>query len=298
MDLQDFFQNKEFIQVISHELKGGVLSKASFGKKEVYYILRKKRNFRIAEFLPFGLYFPSNIALNGSMITKLIDENNFSQVTFNENPLSKNLDNIKSELINLGFKVFKRQTHILFLDQDLDNIVKTKFNKTRQKHIKRYQKNNLVQVFNTNEPIYYKKYYSIYQNSIKRWGDHNTGYSKTLIENLSLVSNIKLWVAEYQGEMIAGMIVLYSNEGVFDWLAAASINEENKKLYGAVAVQFEVIKHACKNNYKYVNMGASIKLSGVKNFKDSWGAEEITYNSYVYTKKLFGMLKAISNFIR
>jgi lipid II:glycine glycyltransferase (peptidoglycan interpeptide bridge formation enzyme) len=145
-------------------------------------------------------------------------------------------------------------------------------------------------VFSTTDPDYFNKYYYIYKNSLERWDSPHRGYSKDFFNDLSHVENLRLWVAEYKSEMIAGMITLYSKEGVFDWLAAALLNDHYKKLYGAVAVQYEVIKHATENNYKYVNMGASLNLDGVKNFKDTWGAEQVKYHSFVYTKTFLRVL--------
>ena len=297
MGLNDFFQNKELIQILSDELRGRSASYI-FENREILYVVQNVKGFNIAEFLPFGLYFPSNIKVNSSLITELIENHSYSKIIINENPLSNNISSIKTDLLKSGFNIHPKETHVLFLNQKIETIVKNKFNDTRQKHIKRYLKNNHIRVFNTQDPAYFARYISIYNDSIKRWGDSLPGYSKTMIENLYRVPNIKLWVAEYQGEMIAGMIVFYSDEGVFDWLAAASIDDTNKKLYAAVAVQYEVIRHACENNYTYVNMGASEKLPGVMNFKNSWGAEVIKYNSYIYEKLLFRAVKAIRHFIK
>ena len=286
-DFQDYFQNKELIQAIIREVKGGSLRKATFGKNEVLYTVQNLKSFTIAEFLPMGLYFPSDIPLTKEMLEKFIKDHSYSQITINENPLSRNLKNLKPDLEKLKFKTIDRSAQILFLDQDLDTIFKSRFNATRQKHIKRYQKNNDINVFSTTDPDYFDKYYDIYKDSLERWNSPHKGYSKPFFNDLAHVENLKLWVAEYKGEMIAGMITLYNGEGVFDWLAAALLNEKYKKLYGAVAVQYEVIKHAAENNYKYVNMGASVNLQGVKNFKDTWGAESVDYHSFVYAKAFF-----------
>lgn len=289
-DFQDYFQNKELIQAIIKEMKGGSLKKATFGKNDVLYAVQKLKSFTFAEFLPMGLYFPSDTPITGEMVENLINDNAFSQITINENPLSRNLKSIKHDLKRLKFKTIDRSAHILLLDQDLDTIFKTRFNATRQRHIKRYQKNSDLRVFSTSNPDYFNKYYFIYKDSLTRWGNQHEGYSKDFINNLVKVKNLKLWVTEYKGEMIAGMITLYNKEGVFHWLAAALLKDKYKKLYGAVAVLYEVIKHAVENNYKYINMGASVNLEGVKNFKETWGAKSVDYHTFVYTKTFLRVL--------
>ena len=297
-DFQDYFQTKELIQAIIEEINGGSLRSAAFGKNEVLYAVQKLKSFTLAELLPMGLYFPSDTPITKEMVENLINDNAFSQITINENPLSRNLKRIKPELEKLRFKTIDRNAHILFLDQDLGAIFKTRFNKTRQKHIKRYQRNSDLCVFSTTNPDYFNKYYFIYKDSLARWGNPHKGYSNVFFNNLIKVENLKLWVAEYKDEMIAGMFTLYGKEGVFDWLAAALLNEDYKKLYGAVAVQYEVIKHAAENNYKYVNMGASVKLDGVKSFKNSWGAELVEYHSFVYTKTFLRVLLYMRQFFK
>ena len=297
-DFQDYFQNKKLIQAIIRESRGGSLKIASFGKNEVLYSVKKIRSFTLAELLPMGLYFPSEIPITIKMVERLLEENAYSQITINENPLSSNLKSIKPDLVRHKFKTINRSAHILFLDQDLDTIFRNRFNATRQKHIKRYQKNADLHVFSTSSPEYFDKYYSIYKDSLDRWNKKHKGYSKTFFNDLVQIENLKLWVAEYKGEMIAGMITLYNKEGVFDWLAAALLNEKYKKIYGAVAVQYEVIKHAVENNYKYVNMGASLDLGGVKNFKDTWGAETVNYHSFVYTKTSLKLLLYVRRLLK
>jgi lipid II:glycine glycyltransferase (peptidoglycan interpeptide bridge formation enzyme) len=107
-----------------------------------------------------------------------------------------------------------------------------------------------------------------------------------------------MWVAEFEGKVISAMICIYHEDHVFDWLAASIINEDLKKLYAPVAVQFEVIRHAAENGLNYVNMGASVNLSGVSDFKDSWGASE--HETFTFNKQsaLFKVSKKIINNIK
>lgn len=64
-------------------------------------------------------------------------------------------------------------------------------------------------------------------------------------------------------------------------------------MYAPVAVQYEVIRNAAESGLKYVNMGASVNLAGVSDFKDSWGASE--HKTYTFNKqaRLFKIAKKI-----
>jgi lipid II:glycine glycyltransferase (peptidoglycan interpeptide bridge formation enzyme) len=107
------------------------------------------------------------------------------------------------------------------------------------------------------------------------------------------VPGIYIWVAEYEGEMLSGMICFYHKQSVFDWLAASIINDDVKKMYPAVAVQYEVIRHACENGYSFVNMGASKDLNGVSEFKDSWGANAQKTYTFIRRGGVFAAIKRI-----
>ena len=182
--------------------------------------------------------------------------------------------------------------HVVDTKRPIDEIINN-FNSTRKKHIKRYQKLGKINVFQTKESYYFEEYYNLYIDSVNRWGIDSIGYSKELIANLNSVPGISMWVAEFENKVISAMICIYHSDHVFDWLAASIINDDVKKLYAPVAVQFEVIRHASELGLKYVNMGASVNLAGVSDFKDSWGASE--YETYTFRKqsRLFQASKKI-----
>lgn len=182
--------------------------------------------------------------------------------------------------------------HIVDTNRPIEDIINN-FNSTRKKHIKRYQKLGKINVFQTKESFYFEEYYKLYIDSVNRWGIENTGYSKEFIASLNSVPGISMWVAEFENKVISAMICIYHSDHVFDWLAASIINDDMKKLYAPIAVQFEVIRNASELGLNYVNMGASVNLAGVSDFKDSWGASE--YETYTFRKqsRLFHASKKI-----
>lgn len=298
VDIELNIDTNQFVEFVKEDYplsKNIVFNLNSKSYNALYF---KKLNFDYFEILPHGLYI-EEIELNEiEELLILISEKKHSFIKLNLNPF-KNYYN--EDLLKLSnkykFEILKYNCHLLKTDKDLSEIFNN-FNDTRKKHIKRYEKAGIVKVFATNEKEYFDKYYYLYEDSMKRWGVSNSGYSKELILNLHKVNGIKMWVAEVNGEMISGMICLYYKNGVFDWLAATIINDEYKKLYPAIAVQYEVIKDACKRGLKYVNMGASDNLNGVSDFKDSWGAELYETISFSKTSFMFKNYRKISNFIK
>jgi predicted CopG family antitoxin len=259
-------------------------------------IIKKKFVYHFS--LPFGLYTTCNESVSTSEIINRMAQEKSDNLTINFSPFSSLSYSDAAKIAKKNKCVLSINTcHVLDTNRSIEKIIDG-FNSTRKKHIKRYQNAGLVNVFQTKEPYYFEEYYKLYLDSVIRWGEKRTGYNKALIDNLHSVPGIRMWVAEYKGKVISAMICIYHNDHVFDWLASSIINDEYKKLYAPVAVQFEVICHASKTGLKYVNMGASVNLSGVSDFKDSWGASECETFSFNKQSALFKVSKKIINNIK
>ena len=50
------------------------------------------------------------------------------------------------------------------------------------------------------EPIYFSRYFALYEDSVERWGT-KTAYEKKFLERLHEVPGIYIWVAEKEGEV-------------------------------------------------------------------------------------------------
>lgn len=289
----EIFDPFSFVRYVSLNEKNAKTEIIRLADIEVPVLSFNKGFFKYGSVLPFGLY--SNVK-STEQLTFLLDDlklRKFDTMTLNIEPFSDiNADSASKLAIEKGYKLSMNQCHVLNTNRNIEEIIES-FNSTRKKHIKRYQKAEQITIFQTNDPIYFEKYYSLYLDSIIRWGSKSIGYDREFIKGLYTVPGIKMWVAEHEGKMISGMICIYYQKHVFDWLAASIINEKVKKMYAAVAIQFEVIKHASECGLEYVNMGSSVNLNGVSDFKDSWGAQE--YNTFTFNKQslIFRLLKII-----
>ncbi|MBI5541117.1 MAG: GNAT family N-acetyltransferase [Bacteroidia bacterium] len=288
------FHTPDFISLIAKEYNNAEIIGWIVDEIKIYGIVTKYKIFSQLYILPFGLYIPELSTDSFNNFIKVIESEltNYDYIIINNSPFSK-----KSFSEYFDSKLFKfnnNHCYILELDKPLVDIVKS-FSDTRQKHIKRIIKKNALNIFQTNEKIYFEKYIELYKDTLARWGESTPAYSFELIESLHKVDNIKLWVAEYEGKMLSGMICFYGENTVFDWLAATIINDEFKKLYPAIAVQYAVIEHAHNQGLSCVNMGACDNLDGVKDFKLSWNVKELTYQTLVYQTKTFKALKKIQH---
>lgn len=280
-------KHKSDAKLFTQEIEGG----------EYTFLIERKGPFTYTVNLPFGLYLGTS--RKTALIHLLIAAKRLksSQLTLNFGP-DVELDEPSVEKIakDQGFDLLINKCHMLDTQRHIDDIFGD-FNSTRKKHIRRYQKAHEIQVFKTRDVKYFKEYFVLYKDSANRWGT-SMAYSQDFIEGLVDVPGIFMWVAVKNGDMLSGMICMYYEDHVFDWLAASIINTEVKKLYAAAAVQYEVIKDASERGMKWVNMGASKNLEGVSDFKDSWGAEE--RNTYTFMKRsfIFGIMKKLYGIIR
>lgn len=285
-----YFNSEIFLNYLTGFIKKSSVLSVGESNQNILFFKLKKRGFTYSYNLPFGLY-PEKFSLMEIEYTlKELNNQSFSQFTINIGPgIIRDKNDAQRMALKYGYNFNEYCCHIIETNRPLDEIFNG-FSSTRKKHIKRYQKAGVLNIFRTKEAKYFQEYFKLYEMSAARWGSKTT-YSKELISGLYKVPGVYIWVAELNGEMLSAMICFYYRESVFDWLAASIINDDVKKLYAAVAVQYEVIRHASEGGYSYVNMGASLNLEGVSDFKDSWGAVEKKTYTFIKRKGIFALIK-------
>ncbi len=116
-------------------------------------------------------------------------------------------------------------------------------------------------------------YYGVYQDSLRRWGDSATSnYRWEIFEEMSRRSSgqIKLWLAEHEGQVIAGCICLYSPKHVVYWHGAALESAFN--LRPTTLLLREIIRDCCNRGANWFDFNPSGGHEGVKAFKSHFGA--------------------------
>ena len=121
------------------------------------------------------------------------------------------------------------------------------------------------------------EYCDVYNESIARWKDRKifsgVKYDQRLFEILHQLdpSLRKLWIADLNGKVIAGILCFYWNKHAVAWNGAGLSGyfhcRPNNLLYQ------HAIEHACKNNYHWFDCNPSGGLEGVSNFKQGLGAK-------------------------
>jgi lipid II:glycine glycyltransferase (peptidoglycan interpeptide bridge formation enzyme) len=120
-------------------------------------------------------------------------------------------------------------------------------------------------------------YYQLYEDSLKRWGVKQTSFYRWSLFNLMFIrqsSNIQLWLAIYEDQIIAGALCFYSKTHVVYWHGSAL--SDYFKFRPVNLLMYEIIYDACQHDYHWFDFNPSSGHEGVKAFKRSFGTQELS----------------------
>jgi len=126
-----------------------------------------------------------------------------------------------------------------------------------------------------------EQYYEIYQQTLTRWGDQaGEAYPLEFFFNLYAQkdSGVLFRLAEAEGRMIAGVVLLVWNKKVVYWHGCAL--QEYFRHYPNNLLHASVIEWGCRSGLDAYDMGPSMGLEGVIKFKESFGARRVHFKAY------------------
>jgi len=121
----------------------------------------------------------------------------------------------------------------------------------------------------------WKEYYSVYQDSLMRWGSRaSSRYDWPFFELCASQESpwVRLWLARFDHKVIAGALCFYSPRHVVYWHGAALA--DHFRLRPVHWLLHEAIRHACESGYEWFDFNPSGGHAGVAAFKKSFGATE------------------------
>lgn len=174
------------------------------------------------------------------------------------------------------FKTKKDFTQIIKLRKDEEKIWEN-YKYSNRKQIKKAKRSGVVcrEAKNIDE---WKKYYFIYQEAIKRWGDKATSsYPFSLFENMFKARNpnIKLWLVIYDGKIVGGNLNFYHNKHCVEW--HASFLSDYFKYGIRNFLVHSIILDANAKDYKYYDFNPSGGHEGTMRFKEAFGPEKLPF---------------------
>ncbi|MEI6126540.1 MAG: GNAT family N-acetyltransferase [Pseudomonadota bacterium] len=170
-------------------------------------------------------------------------------------------------------------THVVDLGPEFESIAK-RFSRGQKSNINQGRRKGIAV-----RPALHVKdiecYYDMYEKTVKRWGDKAAKpYPQELFFSLFLQKDphVRFWLAELDGRVIAGAIVLSWNKNIIYWHGCAL--QEYFKCYPNNVLHAAILEWGCKNGFQFYDMGPSMELEGVVKFKESFGARKVSFKSY------------------
>ena len=136
-------------------------------------------------------------------------------------------------------------------------------------------------------------YYGLLEESAKRWGLSAPHLPRSIFDAVLEFGgdDVEVWIARYEGEAIAGGVMLYGSEEAFFWSAA--MRAEHSSLRPSNLLNAEMIKASVERGMKWYNLGASEGLGGVERFKESLGAELVDYTTLSWKSSVYRQYQRI-----
>lgn len=122
----------------------------------------------------------------------------------------------------------------------------------------------------------WRAYHRVYQDSLRRWGNQQAeGYSRRLFDILCArrSSHIQLWLARRGEEIVSGNVIFHAQRHAVYWLGATL--EQHLTSGVAKLLMSNIIEDACRRGFSWFDFNPSATLSGVKFFKEGFGAKPL-----------------------
>ena len=175
-------------------------------------------------------------------------------------------------------------THIFPLNQPEENLLQSLSRGAKSNLNQAIKKGVTVRTAETENDI--ASYYSMYQDTLKRWGEATLfSYSEDLFFTIfkDAGDRAQFWLAEIDGKIIAGVLIFYWNKVVSYWHGASL--KDYFSYYPNNMLHMEIAKDAAKKNYSYYDFGPSGGQQGVVRFKESFGTVRHSFDSGHWKKK-------------
>ncbi len=213
--------------------------------------------------------------------------------------LSGMLKELKSEVKNF-FVIQPPELKIAGKDFEIENrhtIITNLDAQNAEEHLKRVRKGHRydtrkaekegVKVKEDYSEKAIKEYYNLLKQTYEKsqYAPLPEKFYLDLIRDLCEKRKLKLLLAQYRGEVVAGAAFPYLNGVLYYWTSGSRKEKEFASLYPNNLIQWEIIKWGYENGIrKYDMLGASIE--GIKQFKLGWGGQLQNYQRIYSGKKL------------
>lgn len=294
--LTDTFSNYESLYVVVYDSKGQLVGGIP--------IINDKR-YGISNYLslPFSTYGGPVVLCDDSVrVVNLLLEKFCDIIQFSKG-VSWIIDyyGICANCKNMGFKQKGVSTHILNLNNSLEEIWTKSINRKKRNEVRQAQKKGII-VKPVSDFADVRICYEMMLEVSKK--HHSRTPPFKLYENIFQImvsGNMCNWnIAWYNDIPVANSIFFNFNDSIFYWMNS-SFQQYNVMRPNDMLI-YNMIEWGIENGYSSLNFGSSPAFAqGLLRFKESWGTEQKDYFSYdqrpnyiEFTKMLQNALYSIS----
>jgi CelD/BcsL family acetyltransferase involved in cellulose biosynthesis len=166
-------------------------------------------------------------------------------------------------------------------DDNLEETLMKCFDSRRRRSIRKAIKSG-IKVFSSSNQEHLLELYHIHVSNMRDLGGipKPLRFFEQVREYFLLDKEWKLWLAELNGTIVAGLLVFYY-KNIVEYYTPV-VNHEYRSMQPLSLVIFKAMMEAMKQGYRYWNFGGTwINQEGVYRFKKLWGAEDYPYYYYV-----------------
>ncbi len=261
-----------------------------------FALLNKRRLYKVAILSPKGTYggWLSDSPLDEPHLSALVRQTFMrgSVVIWRINPYD--VDLLFHCKNFLAHRLMPDTTQALRIDRKFDEIFRT-WSKGHKAASKQGERAGIeVRLASSHED--WLEYIGVYEDSLRRWGETATSrYSADFFEgiyNQSIAnSDIALWLAILDGQIIAGALCFSAQRIVTYWHGA--VLESFMPQRPVHLLLREAIRHYCNHGYQWFDFNPSGNLESVRKFKSSFGTQTLETPNVHFTSKPLRLARKI-----
>jgi hypothetical protein len=189
-------------------------------------------------------------------------------------------ENIKEKYLSLAFSHHRA---ILKLGDEPDEIWKKRISYEVRKAVHKAERSHVICYQKVDPDMIIDKFFPLFLTSMKRLGvpPHSLAYYMKCYEHLR--DYLKIFWAEYEGEVIAGLLGFAVGKGIH--IINTVSNEKHWEKRPNDLCHWNFIKWGSQNGYEFFDLG-SVRYEGQRRYKEKWGAEFQEYAHYVFAPNI------------
>lgn len=257
------------------------------------YFVIKKGFVRALWSLPYGTYGGPVTTGDDSVAEALVKA--FASTREQRGVHEVGLVDIRNSVAAAGFSSEESTTHFLELKPDFEEVWLKDFDRTKRRQTRRAAKEGLdVVEAKTLQEL--KSYYRIYEQRVQEWRQPNP-HPEALFTRLYEQGNgrVRLFLAFLDDNLLGGHLNFYFKDTVIAWNGVTT--RDSRSMQASTLLYSACLRDACKNGYRYYNLGGSLGKRSLMDYKEAIGGKLYRYQTMRWQSMTVKMGRSLRKFL-